>query len=369
MYKPKKVILKNAVKWEVSFHINGRGSRRIRRRFDKKIDAEAFIKSFFAKENHQTSSTDFLDTINNSSEVRFFYDEYFYWLEVRGDELSASYKTRVEGIFKKINKMYPDLKVSSISNSFLSAFRKTLIHENYSSATVNRYVSVITSVLNHSYRCNRIDANPWVNFGLLYEHKEEISFWEREDVSQFLAYTHNKYIGGPKWWVHLSYVLALNTGLRAGELWGLKVKDINFNRGLITVERQLLHRERELSNTKGKNIRRVPCNDALKKMLSSHILENQLDRNAFVFSNEKGNPINHYNFRGRHFLVDIKKSKVKKIRFHDLRHTALTMMVQSNINLKVVQSIAGHADIKTTMKYVHLLSNSVEEVANSFELL
>lgn len=59
---------------------------------------------------------------------------------------------------------------------------------------------------------------------------------------------------------------------------------------------------------------------------------------------------------------------LRAIRFHDLRHTALSQLVEAGINLKVVQSIAGHADIKTTTKYVHLLGDSISNVAESFSL-
>ena len=51
-----------------------------------------------------------------------------------------------------------------------------------------------------------------------------------------------------------------------------------------------------------------------------------------------------------------------------MRDTALTLMVEAKINLKVVQSIAGHSDIQTTMGYVHLLASNIEEVSQSFSL-
>jgi site-specific recombinase XerD len=67
-------------------------------------------------------------------------------------------------------------------------------------------------------------------------------------------------------------------------------------------------------------------------------------------------------------MADLEACGATPIRFHDLRHTALTLMVESGINLKVVQSIGGHADIKTTRKYVHLLGDSIEKVAKNFSL-
>jgi site-specific recombinase XerD len=88
----------------------------------------------------------------------------------------------------------------------------------------------------------------------------------------------------------------------------------------------------------------------------------------FVFTNNKGTPICHNNFRSRIFALDIIESKVRKIRFHDLRHTALTIMVDSGINIKTVQFIAGHKDITTTMKYVYLLGDSLTDVTKNFQI-
>jgi len=93
-----------------------------------------------------------------------------------------------------------------------------------------------------------------------------------------------------------------------------------------------------------------------------------LKKEDLVFQTQVGSAISHGNFRIRYFQPDVLEAGANSIRFHDLRHTALTLMVESGINLKVVQSIAGHADIKTTMKYVHLLGNSIENVAKNFSL-
>lgn len=56
----------------------------------------------------------------------------------------------------------------------------------------------------------------------------------------------------------------------------------------------------------------------------------------------------------------------KRIRFHDMRHTAATLMISSGVDLKTVKEICGHSDIQTTMNYAHLVSGSIEHVARSF---
>ena len=362
MYLPKKIKTKTGIRWEVNFHINGRGSKRIRRRFEKKDDALNFLKEYFSDQD-SLSDADDLDLDKS------FYAEVDYWFSVKGDELSSSYKARVLGILAQIKESYPKLKVSDITPLFLTRIRKVMLSQGASAATVNRWTSALTAIINFSFKSNRISKNLVANYKLLNEFRDDINYWEESEVKKFLAFTRSKYeIDSKERWIYVVYLLALNTGLRAGEIWGLKVRDINLSRNLINVERQFLHRDRKLSATKGKKSRRVPCNQLLKDELLQLIEMNEFSRNDFLFRNENGNPIFHYNFRSRHFLSDVKESGAKRIRFHDLRHTALTLMVSKNINLNIVQAIAGHADIKTTMKYVHLLANDIENVSNQFAI-
>ena len=59
----------------------------------------------------------------------------------------------------------------------------------------------------------------------------------------------------------------------------------------------------------------------------------------------------------------------KENRFHDLRHTAITLLIAAGIDLKTVQEIAGHKEIKTTMGYTHLLAERIKHVAQNFSIL
>ncbi|MBD66006.1 MAG: hypothetical protein CME62_12420 [Halobacteriovoraceae bacterium] len=357
MYKPKKIKLKSGIKWEVSFHTRGRDSKRLRRRFDKKIDAENFIRDYF-KEEKSAKADELITNLTFRSEAE-------YWLKIRKQELTITHLRRAKGILDKLLKSYGSLPIYEVNNLFLAKLRSKLLKQGKAAATVNRWTNTVTVILNFSYRNNRIKFNPAAGFGMLKEFRSEMSFWEKEEVQSFLSYANNKHTESRRW-IYIAYLIALNTGIRAGELWGLKVKDINFERNFINIERQLLIRDKIIATTKGKNIRKVPLNNILKEELKTFIQGKENEE--LIFQTQNHTPISHATFRGRYFLPDLKKSGVRVIRFHDLRHTALTLMVEQGINLKVVQSIAGHADIQTTMKYVHLLGDSIEQVANVFVL-
>jgi site-specific recombinase XerD len=87
-----------------------------------------------------------------------------------------------------------------------------------------------------------------------------------------------------------------------------------------------------------------------------------------VFFTETGAPICHETFIRYYFIRDVKASGLRRIRFHDLRHTAATLMIDSGVQVNVVKEICGHADISTTMGYVHLLADSIKDVGMTFSL-
>lgn len=123
-----------------------------------------------------------------------------------------------------------------------------------------------------------------------------------------------------------------------------------------------------MSETKSKKARIVPCNQALLSSLDFLITTLNIKDGEAIFQNDERKPICHDNFAKRQFLNDLKTWGGRPLRFHDLRHTAATLLVERNIDLKTVKEICGHADIATTMNYAHLIDGAVEGVANSFEI-
>ena len=80
---------------------------------------------------------------------------------------------------------------------------------------------------------------------------------------------------------------------------------------------------------------------------------------------EEGNLIGHDNFT-RRFQKDLELWGGKLIRFHDLCHTAATLLISSGIDLKTVQEICGYEDITTTMRNAHLIADNIKKVADTF---
>ena len=107
----------------------------------------------------------------------------------------------------------------------------------------------------------------------------------------------------------------------------------------------------------------------LKKALEIHRITAPVGKNDLVFCSKTGNPIDPAKFIQREFDPALTRAGIRKIRFHDLRHTYATLLIAQNENLKFIQSQLGHALITTTIdRYGHFLPNAHHGISTTFIL-
>ena len=140
-------------------------------------------------------------------------------------------------------------------------------------------------------------------------------------------------------------VTALNTGLRKGELFALTWKDIDFEREELRVRR-----------SKGKRFRVIPLNDLVLQALREHPRHIS---SQTVFHNPDGSYWK--DIRGG-FNATLTKAGLPRIRIHDLRHSFASQLVSAGKPLPAVQQLLGHADLRTTMRYAHLVPDGMADV-------
>lgn len=176
------------------------------------------------------------------------------------------------------------------------------------------------------------------------------------------------------------YVLAIHTGMRRGELLGLKWDDIDLENTTVRVRRTLARtdngRRIALGEPKTKNsrhtVRLTPqAVDALKRHRARQA-EEKLKSGAFykdqglVFTAEGGTPINPSNLRNRSFVPLLKKAGLPQITFHDLRHTCASILFSKSVHSKFVQELLGHASVAITLDtYSHMLPGMGGEAADA----
>ena len=176
-------------------------------------------------------------------------------------------------------------------------------------------------------------------------------------------------------------MLAITTGLRQGELFGLRWEDIDLATERLSVRRTLTTPKggRRLGPPKrSKSRRSVKLTTGAIKVLSAH-RDRQLEEreklaelwqdHGFVVATQVGTPLNRHNFFRRCFKPMLEKAGLPHtVRFHDLRHTCATLLLSKNVNPKIVQELLGHANISQTMDtYSHVLPDMQERAASAME--
>lgn len=167
-------------------------------------------------------------------------------------------------------------------------------------------------------------------------------------------------VAGTRWKPFL--ILAIKTGLRQGELLGLKWDDIDFDAGTLQVRRQL-QRDKTFAAPKGRRQRRLDLGALELRALAAHRAQQDERRRQWgaawagqelIFTTDQGRPLGWRDV-DRDFKLRLAKAGIKAIRFHDLRHTNATLQLEAGIHPKVVQERLGHSDIGVTLDiYSHV---------------
>ena len=149
-------------------------------------------------------------------------------------------------------------------------------------------------------------------------------------------------------------LLALNTGLRRGELLALRWEDITFSRALLTVRGE---------HAKSGRTRHIPLNAEAIAVLQAWQTEATSD---LVFPGENGETM--FSLKTAWATI-AKRAGLKDFRFHDLRHSFASKLVQAGVDLNTVRELLGHSDFKLTLRYAHLrpdnLSAAVAKLAGA----
>ncbi|USK71247.1 site-specific integrase [Peribacillus asahii] len=271
--------------------------------------------------------------------------------------------------------------VPSLGNIEMNLITPMAIQKLYNRLTKDRILSdeniqkvhtLINDSLKKAERWGLISRNPASLVDRPKAEKKEISVWNVQEVQTFLKYAkdYNRY--------YIAFLLALTTGMRQGEILGLRWKDIDFGQGCLRITQTLSVDGKELlpyTKTRA-GTRTVDLPDETigallihKKIIDKEKLELGIDQYQdydLVVCTSTGTPTNKSNIR-RSFKAIIKKAKLPKIRFHDMRHTHATLLLLQGVNPKIVSERLGHADVRITLDtYSHLLPSMQKETARNF---
>jgi integrase len=176
------------------------------------------------------------------------------------------------------------------------------------------------------------------------------------------------------------YVLAITTGLRRGELLGLRWDDVSMERSTLRVGRALVREggRHTLGETKTRRGRRqINLTPRTVSTLKAHHKKQQEEKikltglykdHGLIFATRVGTPINPENLVNRSFKPLLERASLPEIRFHDLRHTCATLLLGRGVHPKLVQELLGHATIAMTLDtYSHYMPSMGDQVAGAMK--
>ena len=231
--------------------------------------------------------------------------------------------------------------------------------KGFSPKTVRNIHQIISSALKLAIEQRLIARNPTDACALPKLEHREMKTLPPEQLASFLREAKNS-------GVYEMYYMELATGLRRGELLGLKWEDIDFLHGDLRVKRQIARIDGEIVEAplKTKNAyRTLPLSEDMVHVLQSQ--KQKAGNSPWVFPSPTGGPISPDSVL--HMLHRVlKRAGLPKVRFHDLRHTFATLALQNGVDVKTVSGMLGHFSAGFTLDtYAHVTTSAKREAAQT----
>ncbi len=201
-------------------------------------------------------------------------------------------------------------------------------------------------------------------------HAQRIECWEPEELSAFLAAVRGDRL-------EAAWRLAAMTGMRRGEVLGLRWADVDLEGARISIRNAIVTVAYEVleSSPKSHQARVVDLDPVTVEMLQAHRrrrceeLGRQPGERELVVCAEDGSPIHPQSF-SQAFTRAIERAGLRKIRLHDLRHTHATIAVKAGVPVKVISERLGHESPAFTLKqYAHVVPGMQAEAARQIDAL
>lgn len=261
--------------------------------------------------------------------------------------------------FKNLLRIIKDKPIMLITSNDIEKYKSERLKE-VAQSTVNIDLNTIKAIFNIAIRFNWIDKTPCKDIKkIAIPQKERLCFNELE--IKLILNNCNPIIKN-------IIEIALYTGMRLNEILNIQWKDINLNEKVLTI------RNKENFKTKTGKMRQIPISENLYTLLSEKLNDSGNDK-IFSFINPESYLFSRNGFKlTTNFVSKVFKKVLRKLNindrfhFHCLRHTFITNLIKSGVNINYVKEIAGHSEIQTTMNYIHIVTNDLREAVNKISI-
>ena len=363
-------------------YVNGKQIRK-KKTFAKKGDAQAWAQRI----ESEYEKGDIIIKNSNITYADYLKD----WLVTQKNEVNVTtfihYKSQIKNYLIPILGKY---KIGDITESELKLMYSKLLDEkecNLAISTARKVMQTAHKSLRNAFEDRKIKRAPKIKLQM--PQKSKITTWNEDEIKAFLNVTKDTYI-------YFSVFLALNSGMRNGELCGLRWEDVDFEDGCIHVRNQIVITKeykskkmivvKEYGNLTLTSTLKTPQSKR-KIYLTIEVLNvlkvEKEERGAFdddfviipPFCFEHNVPYSPDSFRNTFLRAQRRVNKQRalnnlepltRLKIHDLRHTHATILINRNVNVKIVSMRLGHSTINETLNtYCNIDDTTQKSIINN----
>jgi integrase len=296
------------------------------------------------------------------------------WLSdsVRGTVRISTLERHEQIIRTHLAPAFGRMKVKTLTPAHVRSLHREKLEEGLAPATVRKIHSTLHKALSQAVADGLIPRNA-ANVKAPRPAPDEMRPLSEAEARTFLNTARE---AGDRF--EALYVLAITTGLRRGELLGLRWDDADLDQGTLRVGRALVREggRQVVGETKTRRGRRrvnltprtvVALKAHRKRQLEHRVkLADLYEDQGLIFASESGTPLNPENLVKRSFKPLLERAGLPEIRFHDLRHTCATLLLGRCVHPKIVQELLGHATIAMTLDtYSHYLPSMGDQASGA----
>ena len=337
--------------WRVVFrYVNWKGERKQtqKRGFLTKRDAQKWERE---------------QRLKNSSSLDMTFGSFFeiYEADKRQRLKENTWESKSHVIRTKILPYFENRKIAEIEPKDIIAWQNELLAyrdekgASYSTTYLKTIHGQLSAIFNHAVRYYHLPCNPAQKAGTMgtEEHKE-MSFWTKEEYLKYIEKMMDKPVS------YYAFEMLYWCGIREGELLALTPADFDFERQTLTINKsyqRLKGRDVITSPKTSKSNRTIKMPKFLCEEMEEYL--NSLygiQTNERIFQISKSY-LHHEMDRGA------KAAGVKRIRIHDLRHSAISLLIEMGFSALAIAERVGHESIDITYRYAHLFPTKQTEMA------
>ena len=350
-------IRKHREKWQVLFRDPATKRERSAGVFSRKSDATRQRRVL----EHQLEVGDWIDPALRRTPFGLWAAR---WLKTRSHlkpKTVAGYESLLRS---RILPTFGDARLQDIRAIHVEGWIAEMVEEDLSPSRIRQAYNVTNAILKSAVRSQMLTRNAAEGISLPPISNREMLFLEPSEVDLLAAAI-------PKRYETLIYTLAY-CGLRAGEAVALRTGRVNVVRSELVIAESATEVLGKLvfGETKSRKRRTVAMPVFLRDRMNRHLMSHAgRGKDALVFTTASGSSLRLSNFRYRIWKPAVVAAGLNPaLRVHDLRHTAVTMLISQGAHPKAIQEHLGHSSIAVTMdRYGHLYSSEREKMAIALE--